>query len=181
MAELVRISARPVDVGSHVAALRGVRREGLAGLEQAAYEVGDAAEQAMREAALKGETLALERSVRQVRSGRGGRVTVSVVAGARNPKTGFDYTAVTRFGHRGRIYPRSDRAPASVVATRRARATGAAAALRFTIGGRVVYARSTRGFHPASDWSDRGVPPTLAAMATATQRLGAALAARWRQ
>jgi hypothetical protein len=69
---------------------------------------------------------------------------------------------VTRFGHKGMIVPRADRAEASVPVAGggagKARQTGSQAALRFVIGGRVVYRKSTKGFHPTSDWAADAMP-----------------------
>lgn len=86
----------------------------------------------------------------------GGEVLVTVEA--KNPLSGFDYVAVTRFGHRkARIEPTA-RNRATVVATGRARKRGREAMLRFVIGGRVMYRRSVRGFHPATDWAATAMP-----------------------
>lgn len=57
---------------------------------------------------------------------------------------GYPYTGVTRFGHRPAVPDRID--------PKRGRA------LRFTIGGRVVYRASVRRYHPAVDWATRGLP-----------------------
>src|SRR5581483_2761035 len=81
-----------------------------------------------------------------------------VVSTVRDPRSGFAYTGVSRFGHRyatpDRIFPRADREAATVVATRRPRARGGNAALGPMLGGR--FFRSVRRFHPAFDWARRG-------------------------
>lgn len=91
---------------------------------------------------------------RGVVSTRAGRMVV-VRATARNPQTGYDYVGVTRFGHRKAwIYPRQARA------------------LRFVIGGRVIYAKRVRGYKPATDWRDEAMPAVRAAADAAAVRLG---------
>lgn len=70
---------------------------------------------------------------------------IEIISTARNPDTGYAYTGVTRFGHRvRRIYPVK------------------AKALAFTIGGRTLVRAWVRGYHPASDWAERGIPEALA-------------------
>ena len=96
-----------------------------------------------------------------------------VTASARDPQTGFDYTAVSRFGHRvAFIEPRADRGAATVLATGRARATGGRAALRFVIGGRVFFRRRVKGYKPATDWRDEAMPAVEAVTETAMRTLG---------
>lgn len=77
---------------------------------------------------------------------------------------GYSYTGVTRFGHKpgsgpdpDRIYPKGDRFAASVIANRGQRATGGKAALAFSIGGRLIFRKSVRRYHPKSDWADEGL------------------------
>lgn len=68
---------------------------------------------------------------------------------------GFSYTGVTRFGHRTQfIYPRK------------------AKALRFTIGGRVIFAKKVRGYHPSRDWVESGLPGSEAEAAKSSERVG---------
>lgn len=75
---------------------------------------------------------------------------------------GFPYTGVTRFGHRvAFIYPHSPDG-----------------ALHFTIGGRSIFAKRVRGYHPASDWARKGFPPAVAATQQSAQRLGRRIAAQ---
>ncbi len=95
----------------------------------------------------------MSRSVRSVRVGG----ETQIIAEAKNPQTGYDYVGVTRFGHKGIIVPRT-RGRATVVATGKARKRGKKAMLRFSIGGRVVYSRSTKGFHPTTDWVKDALP-----------------------
>lgn len=104
---------------------------------------------------------------------------VQVEAHAKDPRSGYDYVGVTRFGHRvARIEPRADRAPASVRATGRSRARGAHAALRIPVGGTAIYRRWSRGFHPARDWAEAAIPQVEAAAERQAQKLGEKVAER---
>lgn len=106
---------------------------------------------------------------------------VTVKAEARNPTSGYDYVGVTRFGH-GKIEPRSDRGSAFVLATKRRRATlrtKARAALRFTIGGRVVYAAYVNAWKPAGDWVESAMPEVEGAAQGVAARLGRRIEARF--
>lgn len=124
------------------------------------------------------------------RTGRLIRGIASVVLGgkvivkdeARNPSTGYDYVGVTRFGHKvARIYPKH-RYSAFVVASKQrrksARTTGRAA-LRFTIGGRTVFAASVAGYHPATDWAEDALPEVQAQAQAVATRLGRKIEARF--
>lgn len=96
---------------------------------------------------------ALHRSGRMARNitAKGYGLNVMVTVEARDPETGFDYVAVTRFGHRvARIYP-----------TR-------AQALRTPWGPRA----SVSGFHPATDWRDDALPAIEAQAEVVVGRLG---------
>lgn len=111
---------------------------------------------------LAGKTTRIMQSVAPKRSGAlserihpeiigGGFVLVSDV----RSEEGYSYTGVTRFGHTTAfIYPRK------------------AKALRFTIGGRVIFAKRVRGYHPSRDWVERGVPASEAAAAESADRVG---------
>jgi hypothetical protein len=106
---------------------------------------------------------------------------VTVKAEARNPQSGYDYVGVTRFGH-GKIVPRHDRGTAFVLATKKRRATkrtNARPALRFTIGGRVVYAAYVNAWKPAQDWADAAMPEVEAAAQGVAARLGRTIEARF--
>lgn len=111
------------------------------------------------------------RMARNIKSDVVGR-TVVVSVEARNPQTGFDYVAVTRFGHRvARIYPQV-RSRATVLATGNRRKHGKKAMLRFVIGGRVFYRHSVKGFKPEYDWADRAMPEVNQAAERAMAALG---------
>jgi hypothetical protein len=102
----------------------------------------------------------------------GGKVIVKDEA--KNPATGFDYVRITRFGHAvARIFPKH--AAASTLANGKARA----GALRFTIGGRVLFRASVAGYHPASDWAEDAFPEVAAAAQTVASRLGRKIEARF--
>jgi hypothetical protein len=104
-----------------------------------------------------------------VDTGRMARGVYSLILGdavivrveARDPETGYDYVAVTRFGH-----------ASFVIRPKRAKA------LRFGIGGATVFATYTRGFHPAGDWRDRALPQVHAEADIEAQRLAGRLEAR---
>lgn len=98
-------------------------------------------------------------------SALGGSVIVKAIA--KNPASGFDYVRITRFGHAvARIYPKDT--GARVLATGKARA----GALKFTIGGRTIFASSVAGYHPASDWAQDAFPEVSSAARTVAGRLG---------
>jgi hypothetical protein len=76
-------------------------------------------------------------------------------------REGFHYTRITRFGHRvSRIYARN------------------AQALRFTIGGRTIFRRSVRGYHPTSDWVQGAVPRARHEVASSASYVGRTVAGR---
>lgn len=109
---------------------------------------------------------------------------------ARNPQSGFDYIRITRFGHNvARIFPTHRSSGAHIIATKRRRggetlthgydSFTSQAALRFTIGGRVLYRHSVAGYHPASDWATDALPEVeVEAQAVAT-RLGRKIESRF--
>jgi hypothetical protein len=104
--------------------------------------------------------------------GGGGGVIVKDIA--RNPESGYDYVGVTRFGHQvARIYP--THTAGSVLASGKARS----GALRFSIGGRVLYRASVAGYHPASDWAEDALPEVRAEAQAVATRLGRTIEARF--
>lgn len=99
---------------------------------------------------------------------------VTVRAEARNPFTGYDYVGVTRFGHKvARIFPKHF--------TGRSLATGKArkGALRFSIGGRVLFRASVAGYRPASDWGEDALPEVRGQAQVVATRLGRKIEARF--
>jgi hypothetical protein len=139
-------------------------------LREAMREVGDDSEVIFQAHALH-HTGRMGRGIKSDVVGRNVEVTVT----ARDPISGYDYVGVTRFGHRKAfIEPRPDRAQASVVSTggRRGTVRKGNAALRFVIGGRVIYRRRVRGFHPSEDWAERAMPEVNANAERVMKTLG---------
>lgn len=102
----------------------------------------------------------------------GGKVIVKDEA--RNPATGFDYVRITRFGHMvARIFPKH--VSGYSLATGKARK----GALRFSIGGRVLYRASVAGYHPARDWAADALPEVQAQAQVVATRLGRKIEARF--
>jgi hypothetical protein len=100
--------------------------------------------------------------------------TVIVKDEARNPATGYDYVGVTRFGHKAaRIYPKHS--ATSTVATGKARG----GALRFVIGGKVLFRASVAGYHPDHDWAEEALPEVQAQAQVVASRLGQSIQARF--
>jgi hypothetical protein len=84
----------------------------------------------------------LKRGIETTRTGSGISLRITAV----DPKTGFDYVGVTRFGHKvRRIRPIEGRTPSG---KRRFRS----GFLRFEYGGTVFFKRSVRGYKPKVDW-----------------------------
>lgn len=139
-------------------------------LEESLRGVGEDAELILQ-AHAPTETGRLGRSIRA--EWVGGQVLVT--ANARDPQTGFDYVAVTRFGHKVAYIEPKARGRATVLATGRARKRGKQATLRFVIGGRVFYRRRVKGYKPGFDWRDRALPEinevSQRAMATLGRRI----------
>jgi hypothetical protein len=113
------------------------------------------------------------RALRGISSGSGGGV-VTVTDYASNPATGYDYIGVTRWGH-GIIRPR-ETGSASVLATGKRRG---GSALRFVIGGRVVYAAYVRAWKPASDWVTDALPEVDSAAQVVAAELGRRIESRF--
>lgn len=103
-------------------------------------DMADAAVDLLKLAAPTGRTRQLQRGIKARRRGaRGIDVTIHAVA----PETGYDYSLVTRFGHRvEEIVPTEGRKALRV---------------RFQ-GGEVAYFNRVRGFKPSGDWVDKAIP-----------------------
>lgn len=84
--------------------------------------------------------------------------TATITAHARS-RTGFDYVGVTRFGRRA-------------ITARRGHA------LRFVVGGRVLFRKSVKAYRPAGDWRDKALPAAERTVAAAGARAGARIVAR---
>lgn len=144
-------------------------------MRQAVDDLGDDSEVIYAGVALK-KTGRMARGIKAHRAGD----TVLVEAHVKNPKDGYDYVGVTRFGHRKAwITPKWNRAIASVVSTGRKRRQRAGAALRLNIGGTVLFRRRVPGFNPHGDWAERGWPRVERAADRASEQLGRRLIARF--
>lgn len=164
-----------VNAGRLVARILGLQRMIPGEIERGVRGLADDSELIFQSFAPR-QSGRLARGIRAIVSGKHAIIT----AFARTPTTGYDYVGVTRFGHRqARIRPRSDRRPASVSATGRPRATGGRASLRFTMGGRVLYRKSVRGFRPKGDWAELARPNIEAAADDAAREIGERVAVRW--
>lgn len=181
-----RFVARPVGVD-------GVLRRFLIAGTFLAHDTRDAQEELGKAAEVVFGAFVPVKSGRELRgigSDLAGDV-VTVSDYARNPQTGFDYVAVTRFGHKvARIYPtHRTSASASNIATKRRRggetlthgydSFTSQSALRFTIGGRVLYRHSVAAYHPASDWAEDALPEIEAEAQVVATRLGRTIEARF--
>lgn len=87
---------------------------------------------------------------------RTGKLTI-VITGEAIAESGFDYFNITRFGHEGMIFPSHGFMGVGVLhffshfgARRSSSGTHFPKA--------EVFATFTRGFHPATDWVDKGTP-----------------------
>jgi hypothetical protein len=127
------------------------------------------------------------RALRGIGSGLLGAV-VTVTDYARNPQSGYDYIGVTRWGH-GKIEPKHRGFGAQVIATKRRRggetlthgydSFQSPSALRFSVGGSVVYAKYVREWRPASDWAEDALPEVQAQAQIVASRLGHRIEARF--
>lgn len=146
----------------------GVARELDREVEKAKAELGRDAEPVFASHALR-LTGRLARGIRAQVEGD----QVLITAEAQDPETGFDYVKVTRFGQKkAKIRPTRRKAAASVISTRSGRSAGRRAALRLSIGGRVVYRRSVKAFRPRSDWAEDALPSVHRKASAASTRLG---------
>jgi hypothetical protein len=84
----------------------------------------------------------------------GGRIRITVESPVRDPRSGYAYTGVTRFGHRGRLVARSG------------------GFLRWEDASGWHIARSTAGHHPASDWVEDARPSAEDVASDAAERAG---------
>jgi hypothetical protein len=117
------------------------------------------------------------------RMSRGVKATVAgdtalVRVDAVDPRTGFDYVAVTRFGHRvRRIVPRHEPKDGRYIApipNVGPRWVSKRAALKTPFGFRA----SVRGFHPAQDWAALALPDVQKAAEDRMAALGRGFAVR---
>lgn len=135
-------------------------------LRTAAASVGPETRRAVGEAGE--ESVFIFRVKAPYRTGRLRREIRSRVSGdtatvAANPRSssGFPYVGVTRFGHRVRS-----------ISARPGRF------LRFVVGGRVLFRKQVRGYRPAGDWRDLGLPAAERTVQAAGARAGQRIVAR---
>lgn len=109
-------------------------------LDKAIRQLGQDSVDLLQLAAPVGRTRQLQRGIKARKRGtRGLDITIHAIA----PETGYDYAAVTRFGHQvEEITPTEGRAALRV---------------RFQ-GGDVGFFDRVRGFSPAGDWVDKALP-----------------------
>lgn len=116
-------------------------------------EVGEDAELIFAAHALR-DTGRLARGIRSRAAGKNALVT----AHAREPKSGYDYVGVTRFGHRASVIHGRP-----ILGGRNA---------RFTTKYRGFIARRVKGFKPSEDWAERAHPEIRVAANAAMRELG---------
>lgn len=116
----------------------------------------------------------------EVNRGRG-RTTLRVTSEVQDPASGFHYTAVTRFGHRkkflrasheGKPAGWSDKDPTS---GRRTFNQGRGPTMAVHTKGRYgqpIYRAVVRGYRPASDWVEAGMPAVDEAASRAADNIG---------
>src|SRR4051812_44537003 len=175
-----RFSAKADGAARQASNARSIGRMIDKGMEVSARNVGDDAELIYQSAAPR-RSGRLSHGIRSIPAGD----TVIVTATAVDPKTGFDYVAVSRFGHRKRIIipvtkggrPRKARKTSRGLMGRFAkRGPGA---LVFNSRGRRWMLRSVRGFRPKVDWVDKAWPGVKEAADTEMDKTGNEIAVRW--
>ncbi len=113
----------------------------------------------------------IARSVHSIQKGPG---QYEIIADAQDPKSGYHYVGVTRFGHKKAfITPRKDRrGNVFTISTRRRRQTGKRAALRFVVNGRILFRAKVKAYQPDHDWVDSAIPEVRANTRDLSTRLG---------
>lgn len=173
-------SASAEGAGRQAANARNVGRMIDKGMDVSARAVGDDAE-LIYQAAAPRRSGRLARGIRAIPAGD----TVIVTAEAVDPKSGFDYVAVSRFGHRKRIIRpvnRSGRARKARTVSRSARGTFVTrgrAALVFQSRGKTWKLASVKGFRPLNDWVEGALPDIRSAADTEMDKTGNEIAVRW--
>ena len=142
-------------------------RQASRAFERAAEQLRHDVEHAVRETTADSELIfaahALRKSGRLARgvTGKAAGTTAVITVSAVDPVSGYDYARVTRFGHRGRIVPVN------------------AKALRFPgPGGRPIFRKSVRGFHPARDWAEGALPEIERDAQEVVARIGRSISIR---
>jgi len=172
------------------AKVKGAKRQ-AGNARAAARMVNRSQEESARNVATDAELILQEHAPRRShRLARGIRaVTVGdqviLTAKAVDPDSGFDYVAVSRFGHRKKIIKPVRSGGRSRRARNRTRlasgrfGTRRPAALRFYSLGQLWILPSVRGFKPTSDWVQDSMPEINAAARDEMEQTGNKIAARW--
>lgn len=138
-----------------------------ANLNQTAQDIGVDSELIFSSHALR-KSGRLSRGVESHAAGS----TVLVTVHAKNPKTGYDYVGVTRFGHRKmRIKPKHAAKPGRYLAPIPGvgpRWVKKRAALQTPFG----FFASVRGFKPKGDWAKKALPEVKANARQQVEKLG---------
>jgi hypothetical protein len=175
-----KFGAKVEGAGRQAANARSIGRMIDSGMADSARNVGDDAE-LIYQAAAPRRTGRLGQGIRAVPAGD----SVVVTATAVDPKTGFDYVAVSRFGHRKRLIVPVTKAGRPRRARRTSRGlTGRFAnrgrgALAFNSRGKRWVLPSVKGFRPRVDWVDTAWPEVSAAADTEMEQTGNEIAVRW--
>ena len=104
------------------------------------------------------KTRRLERGLRFRVRGKGTDGAEMLVESGARSDAGFPYTRVTRFG-RGPVVAKKGKA------------------LAFKIGGRTIFRKRVRGYHPVTDWVDKAYLASKPELERATFRIGARIQA----
>lgn len=146
---------------------QGAERRFLRETSRLERELRDTVREVAEESELIYSAFALRKTGRMSRGVKAhpAGMTATVTVHAREPKTGFDYVAVTRFGHlKARIYP-THAAKAARFTPKKAKAfplpgIGFRASIRgfAALNTPFGFRRSVRGFRPSSDWAERALP-----------------------
>ena len=176
----MRITASTQGAGQQAKRAREIVRMIDRDMAESARNVGDDAE-LIYQAAAPVRTGRLKAGIRAVSVGD----EVVVTARAVDPDTGFDYVAVSRFGHRKRlIVPVAKGGNARKSRTVKRGASGrfitrGLGYLRFASRGRTWVLPSVRGFRPRGDWVDRAWPSVKSAADSELEQTGNKIEVRW--
>jgi hypothetical protein len=174
-----KFNAKVTGAGTQAARAREVKRI-MEGLNQSAKRVGEDAE-------LIYQSHAPVRSGRLLRGIRAVAVEDQVIvsAVAVDPKTGFDYVAVSRFGHKKRVIVPVTRGGRHRKSRTIKRGKGgrfvarSAGELVFTSLGRLWRLPSVRGFVPHGDWTDKAWPEVKVIADTEMKKTGNEIEVTW--
>ena len=165
-----------VNAGQRAAKARRVKRV-VDNFSESARNIGDDAELILQARAPR-RSGRLARGIRAVSTGE----QVFVTAVAVDPKSQYDYVAVTRFGHRkDRIYPVNKRGKVRKSRSRKLTKAGVRrqGTLVFESRGKKWFFHSVRGFKPAGDWVERAWPEIQVSVATELKKTGNQIEVAW--